>query len=268
MKNIVNNTNNFAVLGKMSFHEKTLLFLVTFFLPIILLFYPNGILIFLYLILFAYFEYALGDKYFKKSNEHPYGYKYVLLLMQVLHILLLSGCALLIIFPLLKINDEIVNILLSLIFTLIFILYMLISVAVLFYIGNFIFFFILKLIFPNQFQTNQKEEILSLREMSYYLTIEEQIGYFLISILHLFLYFGAVIYISIWLLQIDNTINGIVYLDQLVKSSNDNQIISLGNSLGIASIIITMLSVSVPVQMKLHSKVLNRKNETQSSEKK
>ncbi|WP_427108396.1 hypothetical protein [Lysinibacillus xylanilyticus] len=103
-----------------------------------------------------------------------------------------------------------------------------------------------------------------MREMSCYLTIEEQIGYFLTLTLHLFLYFGVVIYFSLWLLQIDNTINDISYLDGLVKWSNKNQIISLGNSLGIASIIITMLTVSVPVQMKLHSKALKRKNETLS----
>ncbi|MFJ7731540.1 hypothetical protein ACIQXF_06545 [Lysinibacillus sp. NPDC097231] len=262
MKNIINNTKNYAVLGKMSFYEKSLLFLVTFILPIILLFKQDEKLIFLYLFLFVCWENALGDKYFKNSNEHPYGYKYVLLLMQILHLFLIFGLSILIIIFILKINYEIVTIIITLLFTFIFVLYMLISVVVMFYIGNFLFFFILKMIFPNQFKTNQKEETLSLREMSCYLTIEEQIGYFLTLILHLLLYFGVVFYFSLWLLQIDNTINDISYFDGLVNWSYTNQIISLGNSLGIASIIITMLSLSVPVQMKLHSKVLKRKNET------
>ncbi|WP_427108395.1 hypothetical protein [Lysinibacillus xylanilyticus] len=132
MKNILNNTKNYAVLGKMSSHEKSLLFLVTFILPIILLFKQDKTLMFLYLFLFVCWENALGDKYFKISNEHPYGYKYVLLLMQVLHLFLILGLSLLIIIFIFKINYEIVTIIITILFTFIFVLYMLISVVVMF----------------------------------------------------------------------------------------------------------------------------------------
>lgn len=244
----------------MNFYEKVLLVLVTFIFPILMLHIQDAKLIVIYLLLFVCWENGLGDKYFKYTKEHPLGYNFVILLMQAMHLLIIVGYSSLAMVNIIRISSEVITFFITTLFALCFILYMLISVAVIFYIGNYLFFFILKCIFPNQLEIESETNYLSLREMSSYLTIEEQIGYFITIILHLISYFGVVLYVTLWLLQINNTINGISYFTELVKWSIKHQIVSLGNGLGIASIIITLLSLSVPAQMKLHSKAIKRKN--------
>ncbi|TQR21235.1 hypothetical protein [Psychrobacillus vulpis] len=146
--------------------------------------------------------------------------------------------------------------------TIIAIIYIFFIVGFLLYFLNYIFLMILKLIFPNQLTKMENEEWLSLREISGYMTLETQISYLLITILHLLIYLSGVFYIMMCLLIYDNTINTNVYFVDLVKWAVDNNVVSFGNTLGIISIVLTLISITYPAQIKLYFKAVETRRES------
>ena len=131
------------------------------------------------------------------------------------------------------------------------------------YILNYLFFAILKTVFPNESHNSSKTEFISLRELSMHMTLETQIIYLLITLIHLTLYFCFVLYILFYLITIDNTINGEEYFVDLVEWITKNEVISFGNSIGLVSVILTIISITTPNQIKLYK---NAKTEFENSD--
>lgn len=114
----------------------------------------------------------------------------------------------------------------------------------------------LKIVFPNQLPSTGNKKWIPLRQLSDSMTVDTQIAYFLISILHLLIYFSIVFYVMIYLLNFDKNISSMEYFSQLLDWAMRNNVVSFGNTLGIASIVITLISITYPAQMKLYTKAV------------
>lgn len=267
MKETFNKAFTYSYLGKLNRVKLILSSLTIVILPIVffLSFNYSFLVVIYYIIFYILILFAYG----KESSIEKEFFTYDILfnyLNQTLHILLLITyvifCSL---FSFKKyINIKEIEPFLSPVLTwfvgIAFIFYMLLLGISIIFILNFLFFFILKYIFPNTLESKVSVEKIKLKEISDFLTLDEQITYLGLSIVHLTFFLTGVAFYSIALLQIDNSVNDINYFQALVTWSKDNQIISLGNLLGLLSIMITVLSISIPSQVKLKTKAINLKN--------
>ncbi|MFY0517837.1 hypothetical protein ACOMCU_08385 [Lysinibacillus sp. UGB7] len=257
----------YSYFGKLTKVKLCLSCLAILILPIVFFLSPNHpIIVFPYYVIFLiliFFAYRIKSS--KENNFFAYDILFNYL-NQFLHVLLLityvTFCTLFTFRE--HINLKNIETSLSTILTWIlgssFIIYMLLLGIFLVFLLNLLFFIILKSIFPNTLESKTLVEKVKLKDISSFLTLDEQITYLGLSIVHLTFFFTGVAFYSIALLQIDNSINDINFLQSLVTWSNDNQIISLGNLLGLLSIMITVLSLSIPSQVKLKTKAINLKN--------
>lgn len=267
MKEIFTKAFTYSYFGKLTKIKLILTCLTILVLPIIFFLSPNHpFIVFLYYFIFLIiFCFAYGKKSSKEKDFFAYDILFNYL-NQFLHIFLLityaTFCTLFSFKEYLKLEkiETPLSHILTWILGISFIIYMLLIGIFAIFLLNLLFFIILKYIFPNTLESKTPIEKVKLKDISSFLTLDEQITYLGLTIVHSTFFFIGVAFYSITLLQIDNSIDNITYLQSLVTWSKEKEIISLGNFLGLLSIIIAILSISIPSQVKLKTKAIDLKN--------
>lgn len=132
-------------------------------------------------------------------------------------------------------------------------LYLLIIIIATLTILNLAFYILLKFLFPFEIKSSLQPHNIPIKELSRYMTINDQIAYFVVAIFN-----GTLIGVTI--------IFGVEYLSRYlnkrsVDESNgisffqfmNDEWFSLGTIIGILSVIIALLSVSIPIQNKIYN---------------
>lgn len=267
MKETFNKAFTYSYFGKLNKVKLILMCLTTVILPIVFSLSFNFLIsVIIYYIIFYI---LISVAYRKELSTEKIFFAYDIMfnyLNQTLHILLLIIYVIIYSTPYfinyinIKEIESFLSPILTLFVVITFIICMLLIGISIIFILNFLFFFILKYIFPNTRESKVSVKKVKLKEISNFLTLDEQITYLGLSIVHLTFFLTGVAFYSLALLQIDNSINDINYFQALVTWSENSQIISLGNLLGLLSIMITVLSISIPSQIKLKTKAINLKN--------
>lgn len=122
---------------------------------------------------------------------------------------------------------------------------------------NLIFYIILKFLFP--FDNGIKVDSINykLKELSPYMSLPSQIAYLLLRIFYIILYFVFISMVFGWVAKFDeknSENNTIATIEIWIVNSG---LISLGNTLGVLSIILTLLTFTLPFSYRIISEAVN-----------
>lgn len=118
---------------------------------------------------------------------------------------------------------------------------------------NVLFYVLLKFLFPSEINSSVQPHNIALKELSKYMTINDQIAYFIVAIFNVVMIGGTIIF------GLENLSR---YLDgRSVSESNgvslfafvNDDWFSLGTTIGILSVVIALLSATFPIQNKIYN---------------
>ncbi|MFF3102197.1 hypothetical protein [Viridibacillus arvi] len=247
--------NNLSLLGQLNSWEFIIIFL-TIISPI-LLYIENWFRF--YLIIISIFISAMLSIIDKRKNGEIKKIYFSYWLFTAANIVQLLAFIVFLVILIFRDNLTFIKLITTVLVSLIIIFYIIFIVGILFYILNYVFFMIMKLIFPQHSPVVGRKEWKSLKDISGNMTVNDQIAYLIITILHLLIYFSVVFYLMISFLTIENNIKNVEYFVGFVQWAEKNQVVSIGNTLGIASIVLTLISITYPTQMRIYSKGIETK---------
>lgn len=154
---------------------------------------------------------------------------------------------LLLIFLEININNPI----LFLIIMFLFLGYISVLFLFLLFIINYVFYIILKSVFP--FDNGISGEVVNykLKELSPYMSLPNQIAYLLLRFFYLIIYLLSVSVVFGWIAKLTDKTSENSTIAAIEKWIVNSELISLGNTIGIFSIILTLLTITIPLSYKI-----------------
>lgn len=139
--------------------------------------------------------------------------------------------------------------------------YLLIWISLIIFILNIVFWGILKFIFPFENTDELTKRNIPLKELSKYMSINDQVIYFIIMVLHFVMRHGIAVYI--YFLVLINSKETQVSIDFLkfIEKIESLEIVSMGNLLGLLSILLAIATVTLQAQLKIEKSAYQNINQ-------
>lgn len=229
--------NNFSA------SEKTLLVLALF--SPILLTKENEWIFILYIAMFISTTLSVRDK--RSTSPHQWGLIYKIVFAFSFLVLFLTLTFLVLVKNGFSINNPIVFLVILVGFFGFLSVLFISSILLL----NLLFFIFLKLIFPYDNGNNSEVSTYKLKELSPFMSLPTQVAYLLLRIFYFFIYLIFVSMVFGWIAKISNEKsenNRIATIEDWFVNSG---FITLGNTVGILSLLLTLLTITIPISYRL-----------------
>ncbi|EGA88421.1 hypothetical protein GPDM_15079 [Planococcus donghaensis MPA1U2] len=223
--------------------ELILLIMATFF-PILIL-WENSLIYILYFVSFVSIVLTIKDHNVKTSYQWSLYHKIVLsltFLVPLIGLIFLS----LIIFQM----DMNSPLLLSTILIL-FVAYISVLLIVLSFVLNLIFYIFLKYLFPHDNGIKGVVTSYKLQELSSYMSIPNQVVYLVLRIFYSIIYITFLIIVFGWIARITEKTSENNIIASIETWLVDSGLVSLGNTIGVLSIILTLLTITLPFSYRI-----------------
>lgn len=136
--------------------------------------------------------------------------------------------------------------------------YISLVIVVVMYWINIIFYIGLKIVFPNENEEIIENRSFTFREISSFMSLQNQVAYFILSIVHSLIYLTVVAFVFGCIAHFNNEKTNNEVIKKLEVWIVNSDLISIGNTLGLISIILTLLTITVPFQTKIINKAYER----------
>lgn len=244
----------YSNLSKLSLLEMSLI-IAGLMIPI-LYFLNNVYILFLYMSVLISIILTIKDQYYEEKKNWSNFYKNTFgasISLQILNIIVififsqgkdLSGAGLI------ALSLALVN-------------YFLIWISFIVFILNVVFWGLLKFIFPNENTDKLTKRDIPLKELSQFMPIDDQVIYFIIMVIHFVMRQGIAVYIYFLTLVFSKETQVNRDFLKFIKKIESLEMISVGNLLGLLSILIAIATVTLQAQSKIEKNAyqnLNQKN--------
>lgn len=240
IKNAILRGYSYSTASKLSLVEIAII-IVSILLPIIY-YINNTYLILIYISIVISMILSIKDKYFEKNKVWSNFYRnsfFAILSLQFLNIIVLFVFSKEFeIMGLITLSLGLIN-------------YLFLSVSLIIFILNIVFWIILKFIFPFETTDELKMNDVPLKELSKYMSLNDQFIYFTIMILHFLMRQGIAIYMYLLALIYSRSTQENKGFLKFIEKIESLEIVSVGNFLGLSSILIAIATVTLQGQVRI-----------------
>lgn len=238
--NAINKGYRYSIASKLSGLEFSII-VVSLLIPL-LYYLNNAYVILIYISIVISIILTIKDHYFEKNKNWTNFYKttfWAIIVLQIINAIALF------------VASQGMELTILIVFSIGMILYFLMCISLVIFILNVVFWIGLKFVLPYETTDALTKRDVPLKELSKYMPLNDQVIYFMIMVLHFFMRQGIALYIYLLVLIYSKETTQNVNFADFINKIKSFEIISVGNLLGLISILIAIVTVTLQAQLKI-----------------
>lgn len=238
--NAINKGYRYSIASKLSGLEFSII-VVSLLIPL-LYYLNNAYVILIYISIVISIILTIKDHYFEKNKNWTNFYKttfWAIIVLQIINAIALF------------VASQGMELTILIVFSIGMILYFLMCISLVIFILNVVFWIGLKFVLPYETTDALTKRDVPLKELSKYMPLNDQVIYFMIMVLHFFMRQGIALYIYFLVLIYSKETTQNVNFADFINKIKSFEIISVGNLLGLISILIAIVTVTLQAQLKI-----------------